>query len=85
MNMEMARKGIDDEDFGDGQREIATWLVARIEQLEGSLRYYRNQQTIGSPYGSDGLKGAIAHHKMYSDYFGRVLDGSQFSGGAADG
>jgi len=34
VNMDLARKGIDDEDFGDGQREIAEFLFNRIRELE---------------------------------------------------
>lgn len=60
--------------------------MMRIGQLEGALQYYCAQSTIGSPYGADGLKGAIAHHQGYVQYFQRVLrdtrgiqDGSQFA------
>lgn len=50
-------------------------LEPRINELEAPLRHYIEQSTFGSPYGQDGLKGAIAHHQMYAEYFERVLKG----------
>jgi hypothetical protein len=49
------------------------WLLKRLGEFEGALRHYCGQTTIGSPYGAQGLKGAVAHHELYREYFERVL------------
>ena len=48
-------------------------LLAENARLREVLESYMRQGTFGSPYGDDGLKGAIAHHQMWNQVFERAL------------
>lgn len=75
----LMRGDIDHEAICQAARDRIMRLVLRQLALEAALTYYigNGGRTFGSPYGQDGLKGAIAHHQMYVEYFQRALDGKQ--------
>jgi len=48
-------------------------LEAENARLREAINHYVSRTTIGSPYGADGLKGAVAHHEHYKAYFEQAL------------
>ena len=54
-------------------RKLNSEVIAQRDKLAEALRRIADMETIGSPYGIDGLNGAMAHHAVIKHMCERAL------------